>query len=39
VIQGERRQQTNWVPDTSGYSTFTVIDAQGRTDRVTVYVD
>ncbi len=34
-----RRPSTTWTPDTAGYSTFTVVDAEGRTDRVSIYIE
>ena len=38
-VQGlERRRSALWTPDGEGFSTVTVIDADGRSDSVTVYV-
>lgn len=33
-----RRRHSTWTPDGLGFSTLTVIDAQGRSDRVTVFL-
>ena len=33
-----RRRQTTWMPEGSGFSTLTVIDAEGRSDRVTIFL-
>ncbi len=33
-----RRRQTTWTPDGTGFSTLTVIDAEGRSDRVTIFL-
>ena len=33
-----RRRQTTWTPEGTGFSTLTVIDAEGRSDRVTIFL-
>ena len=33
-----RRRQTTWTPNGTGFSTLTVIDAEGRSDRVTIFL-
>ena len=38
VIAQLRRRQAAWTPDGRGFSTLTVIDAEGRSDRVTIFV-
>lgn len=35
----QRRRQTTWTPDTTGFSTLTVIDAAGRAASVKVFVE
>lgn len=35
----ERRRTGLWRPDGAGFSTLTVIDAEGRSDSVTVFID
>lgn len=39
VIVKHRRRQSTWTPDGKGYSTLTVVDAEGRSDEVTVFLD
>ena len=39
VIVKHRRRQSTWTPDGRGYSTLTVVDAEGRSDEVTVFLD
>ena len=39
VIVKHRRRQSAWTPDGRGYSTLTVIDADGRSDEVTIFLD
>jgi penicillin-binding protein 1C len=38
VITRDRRRQTTWTPDGTGFSTLTVIDAEGRSDKVTIFL-
>lgn len=33
-----RRRQTTWTPEGTGFSTLTVIDSEGRSDRVTIFL-
>ncbi len=35
---GSRRRVTTWIPDGSGFSTLTVIDAVGRANSVNIYI-
>jgi penicillin-binding protein 1C len=37
--RAERRRTSTWLPDGSGYSTLTVVDAAGRAASVTVFVE
>jgi penicillin-binding protein 1C len=35
----ERRRNLSWQPDGQGFSTLTVIDAKGRSARVSVFIE
>jgi len=39
LVTPARRRQIYWTPDGKGFSTVTVIDAAGRADRVSLYLD